>query len=191
MTTWIYLNLDSKTHDFKFWMAHELGHVKTPELRGDEAEDFAEAFAGALLVPQEIAEKEYIHLRRLKSTHQQISRIKELAEELIVSPLTIYIEINKAAANHGNPLIDLEKDKAIYRVNNHFCSQYHSVAETLFDETPPAPKDYISCTKDSFNSSFFDALSTLLIDQKKSVGFLQAILDLSPADAHLLYDEIS
>ncbi len=25
MTTWIYLNLDSKIHDFKFWMAHELG----------------------------------------------------------------------------------------------------------------------------------------------------------------------
>ena len=191
MTTWIYLNLDSKIHDFKFWMAHELGHVKTPDLRGDEAEDFAEAFAGALLVPQEIAEKEYIHLRRLKSTHQQISRTKELAEELTVSPLTIYIEINKAAANHGNPAIDLEKDKAIFRVNNHFCSQYQSIAETLFDQTPPAPKDYISCAEDNFNSPFFGALTTLLTDQKKSVGYLQTILDLSPADAHLLYDELS
>ncbi len=191
MTTWIYLNLDSKVHDFKFWMAHELGHVKTPDLRGEEAENFADSFAGALLVPQEVAEKEYIHLRRLKSTPQQIARIKELAKELIVSPLTIYFEINKAATNFGKPTIDLEKDKAIYRVNNHFCSQYQSIAESLFDQIPPAPKDYISCAKSSFNSPFFDALSTLLIKRKKSVGFMQTILDLSPADAHLLYDELS
>ena len=33
MTTWIYLNLDSKIHDFKFWMAHELGHIKSPDLK--------------------------------------------------------------------------------------------------------------------------------------------------------------
>lgn len=41
-TTWIYLNLDSKIHDFKFWMAHELGHVKAPGLKNEEAEDFAD-----------------------------------------------------------------------------------------------------------------------------------------------------
>lgn len=47
MTTWIYLNLDTDAHDFKFWMAHELGHVFSPDLRGEPAEDFADAFAGA------------------------------------------------------------------------------------------------------------------------------------------------
>ncbi|HHB77445.1 MAG TPA: helix-turn-helix domain-containing protein [Desulfobulbus sp.] len=191
MTTWIYLNLDSKIHDFKFWMAHELGHVKTPDLRGDEAEDFAESFAGALLVPGELAEKEYIHLRRIASPPRQVARIKELAEKLVVSPLTIYIEINKAAMRLEKPPINLEKDRAIYKVNTHFCSQYQSIAEALFDEIPPAPKDYISCAESSFHSPFFGALSTLIVEQKKSVGFLQAILDLPPADAHLLYDELS
>lgn len=29
-TTWVYLNLDSEVHDFKFWMAHELAHVLAP-----------------------------------------------------------------------------------------------------------------------------------------------------------------
>jgi hypothetical protein len=29
-TTWVYLNLDVEVHDFKFWMAHELGHVLPP-----------------------------------------------------------------------------------------------------------------------------------------------------------------
>ena len=44
-TTWVYLNLDSEVHDFKFWMAHELAHVLAPRLRGDEGEDFEREFA--------------------------------------------------------------------------------------------------------------------------------------------------
>ncbi len=58
-TTWIYLNLDSEAHDFKFWMAHELGHVLAPDLRDDEGEDFADAFAGVLLFPENLAKKTY------------------------------------------------------------------------------------------------------------------------------------
>lgn len=37
-------------------MTHELAHVYTPEIAGkDEGEDFADAFAGALLFPRELA----------------------------------------------------------------------------------------------------------------------------------------
>ena len=58
--TFIYLNLDTYIEDFKFWMAHELAHVYTPTLAGSEdGEDFADAFAGALLFPQALAEQAY------------------------------------------------------------------------------------------------------------------------------------
>ena len=50
-TTWVYLNLDSEVHDFKFWMAHELAHVLAPRLRGDEGEDFADSLASAAALP--------------------------------------------------------------------------------------------------------------------------------------------
>ena len=50
-TTWVYLNLDSEAHDFKFWMAHELAHVLAPGLLGDDGEDFADSLASALLYP--------------------------------------------------------------------------------------------------------------------------------------------
>ena len=63
MTTWIYLNLDVNIHDFKFWMAHELGHALAPDLRGDEGEDFADAFAGALLFPDPLAKQCYEDLK--------------------------------------------------------------------------------------------------------------------------------
>ena len=51
--TFIFLNLDTHLEDFKFWMAHELAHVFTPQLAGkDEGGDFADAFCGRLAVPQ-------------------------------------------------------------------------------------------------------------------------------------------
>lgn len=44
--TFIYLNLDTRLEDFKFWMAHELAHVYTPDLAGTE---FGEDYATLLL----------------------------------------------------------------------------------------------------------------------------------------------
>jgi transcriptional regulator with XRE-family HTH domain len=190
MTTWIYLNLDSKIHDFKFWMAHELGHIKSPNISTDESEDFADNFAGALLVGHDLAKKEYTNLMNLDSNSLQIKRIIEVAEELVVSPLTIYIEINRFAENAGKPTIYLEKNKAIYKANTNFQKSYKSVADYLFETLPPTPKKYISVASEVFGSPFFDVLRTYLSENKKSVGFLQELLNLSPADTHTLYDEI-
>ena len=105
-------------------MAHELGHVKAPYLRDDEAEDFADLFAGALLVNQDLAKQEYINLRRLSNSNQQLERIKEMAEELVISPLTIYYEVNRYAEFTKKPKIELEDDHEIFRVNTHFSLVY-------------------------------------------------------------------
>jgi len=187
-TTWIYLNLDSKIHDFKFWMAHELGHVKAPELRGEQSEDFADFFAGALLVNKKMAKQEYTVLKGLSNKQLQLARIKEKAEELTISPLTIYYEINRYAEHIKQPPIDLEKDRAIYKVNTSFCSHYKSLAEHLFDTLPPSAEAYIESARKYFESPFFEALKMLVTQKKKSVGVLQAILNLSPPDAHALYE---
>lgn len=66
-TTWIYLNIDSNIHDFKFWMAHELGHVIAPSLQGDDGENFADSFAQALLFPADQAESAYKQIKRLRT----------------------------------------------------------------------------------------------------------------------------
>jgi transcriptional regulator with XRE-family HTH domain len=190
MTTWVYLNLDSKIHDFKFWMSHELGHIKSPDLSTDESEDFADYFAGALLVGHDLAEKEYEMLTKLDSEVQQIKRILEVAEELVVSPLTIYLEINRFAKNEGTPAIDLETNKAIFKASTNFQKSYKSVADYLFETLPPTPKKYISVASEVFDSPFFDVLKKYLSENKKSVGFLQELLNLSPADTHTLYEEM-
>jgi transcriptional regulator with XRE-family HTH domain len=190
MTTWIYLNLDSKIHDFKFWMAHELGHVKSPDLKGDEAEDFADLFAGALLFNSELAQEEYIQLRRLTNEPSQLSRIMEVAENLIVSPLTVYYEINKYARHEGKPKINLETDKLIYKANTNFQLKYSTIANDLFSTLPATSKEYFTVTTEVFKSPFFRALKDYLIKERKSVGFVQTILNLSPVDAQTLYEDL-
>ena len=189
-TTWIYLNLDSRIHDFKFWMAHELGHVKSPDLKGDEAEDFADAFASALLIDAAIAENEYTEMRRLRAIPKQINRLKEIAEKLVVSPLTVYYEINKYARHMNEPEIDLETNKTIYKATTVFNKKFPTVSQYLFENKNPTASEYISCSKRSFQSPFFDALISFLKENKKSAGFIQSLLNLPLADAHYLSEEL-
>ncbi len=189
-TTWIYLNLDSRIHDFKFWMAHELGHVKSPDLKGDKAEDFADAFASALLIDRETAENEYIQMRRLKTIPKQINRIKEIANKLIVSPLTIYYEINNYARYTNESEIDLGINRAIFKATTVFNKQFNLVSESLFNNKKPTAIEYMACAKEAFKSPFFEALISFLKDNKKTAGYIQSLLNLPLADAQYLCEEL-
>lgn len=190
MTTWIYLNLDCRLHDFKYWMAHELGHVHAPQLREEDGENFADAFAGALLVPEGLAGQEYVHLRRLGNIGNQINRIKEVADRLIVSPLTVYFEINNYADHHELPRIDLESEKEIYRANTKFNKHYDLVSEYLFETPSPEPACYVASARNAFGSPFFEVLKDYIVEHRKSASFLQALLNIPLTDAQGIYEEL-
>jgi transcriptional regulator with XRE-family HTH domain len=190
MTTWIYLNLDCRLHDFKFWMAHELGHVHTPQLTGEEGEDFAEAFAGALLVPQELAEHAYNKLTSFANPWVQINHIKEVAERLVVSPLSVYYEINKYAVHHGKPKIDLESKREIYQATTNFNKEFKPVSECLFGTKTPPPSRYIASAREDFGSPFFDILKSHVTKQHKTASFVQSLLNIPLLDARNVYEEL-
>lgn len=190
MTTWIYINLDCRIHDFKFWMAHELGHIHAPKLQGEDGEDFAEAFAGALLIPQELAACEYEALQKLPNAWSQINHIKLLAEKLVVSPLTVYYQINNYAVHRGKPKIDLETNKEIYQATTNFNKQFKPVNEGLFGTKSPSPSRYIASAKEHFGSPFFDILKTYLVEHHKSASFIQSILNIPLLDAQNVYEEL-
>lgn len=191
MTTWIYLNLDCRVHDFKYWMSHELGHVHAPQLEGDKAEDFAEAFAGALLVPETLAHREYGQLRRLATNiGRQINQIKSVAEHLVVSPLTVYSEINKYAVHHQLPEIDLTSNNEIHKATCNFNKKYNLVSEYIFQTKTPTPAQYVACAKEQFGSPFFEVLSTHIAKNRKSASFIQAILNIPILDAQNIYEEL-
>jgi transcriptional regulator with XRE-family HTH domain len=187
-TTWIFLNLDSNLHDFKFWMAHELGHVLSPSLTGDGAEDFADIFAQALLFPEMQAKRAYMSLKRLRSSRSMILEIIRLADSFKISPITVYKAINEYAAASGLVEFNLEPD--IYAATTNFNKKYPNVSELLFEGKHCSASDYIKKTKDLFGSPFFEALRVYLSGNEKSGGFIQSILDCSILDAKEIHAEL-
>lgn len=181
MTTWVYLNLDVEVHDFKFWMTHELGHILSPNLRGDKAEDFADAFAGALLFPKDLARKSYHKVMNVKfNTGAQINVIKEIAEEHLISPITVYYEINNYANYKKLPKITINN---IFASAKNLSKQYYTVSESLFDSKHPKAKKYIKFSDDTLESPFFNSLKNYLLDNDKGYGYIQSILDIPLMDA--------
>ena len=189
-TTWIYLNLDSNIIDFKFWMAHELGHIFTPDLRGDEAEEFADNFAGALLFPENLAKIEYEELSTLNNTGIIINHIKNLAEKYIVSPITIYMEIKKYAQNYNKHFIDLEKNNEIFQATANFNKDYLTVSELIFKTKNPSPHTYINKSTDAFDTPFFETLKQYIIENNSKSALIQNILDLSYLDSRGIFEEL-
>lgn len=189
-TTWVYLNLDANIHDFKFWMAHELGHCLAPKLRGNNAEDFADAFAGTLLFSGVLAEKAYPIVSKSNSKKKQLAAIKELAEQYVIAPFTIYLQLNAYAMEAELPPLDLEPE--IHSWAAQLNKQYLSVSDTLFQAgTPPEPHAYISKVSDLFETPFFEILTRYLREHHKGPGMVQTLMDIPLLDARGLHAELA
>lgn len=188
-TTWIYLNLDSQSHDFKFWMAHELGHVISPSLEGDEAEDFADAFAAALVFPESCAATEYEDLARKVNPGSIINHLKSVAERFMISPITVFEQVRQYARATSQPALRLDR-KAIYPAARNFNKQFYTIRETLFDGEEPTASSYIRKSEEIFRTSFFKALSGYLRSTEAGAGYVQAVLNTSLVDAKAIAAEL-
>jgi len=151
-TTWIYLNLDVHLHDFKFWMAHELGHVLAPGLSGENAEDFADAFAQALLFPDAEAQTAFGQPKRLATDTGQIEKIIQMAEKRVISPVTVYRAVNAYAAEYA--LTGLVLEPSLYAATYRFNDRFPKVAEKLGMGTGFYASDYIAMAAKVFGSPF-------------------------------------
>lgn len=195
-STWVYLNLDTNVHDFKFWMAHELGHCLSPSLEGDEAEDFADAFAATLLYPHELAEKTYVSISSQFSPAAKIAHVIELAEKLTISPYTVINQTNKYAASIGKPEIQLSKSAFPGAVTN-FNKGYQKLSEALFGDVEldelgkPSARNYIEKAADAFETPFFELLKKYLKEQDKGPGYVQTVLDMPLLDARSIHAELT
>ena len=188
-TTWVFLNLDVEIHDFKFWMAHELGHVLAPELRGDAAEDFADAFAGALLLPEAAAKETYESIISLSNAGLKINKIKDVAEKFLISPLGVYMQVNSFAKHHSLKQVQLEP--AIYGASKNLSKNYHCVSEALFSDQPVVAKELVKFCREELNSPFFEALGAYLKISNKGAGFVQSVLEIPAIDAIAIQQEIA
>lgn len=185
MTTWIYLNLNTKMYDFKFWMSHELGHVLAFDLKEKEAESFADNFAGALLFPRQQAEDLYNKLINENSKRQQIDMIIEKGKEFVISPLSVYLQIGAYAKHYNKPDINLKH--LIYKFNTKFNSYFPTVAMKIFKNEHPKAERYINYVNEKFKPPFFTYLNKYIEDKSPSPVFIQNLLDVSFLDAQNIY----
>ena len=183
--TFVYLNLDTHLEDFKFWMAHELAHVYTPELAGtNEGEDFADAFAGALLFPQGCAELAYARASQPKGLTAMLDVLLEEANAHSISLNTVHLQVQAYAKAKGFTALPLE-DRQIHAVRNRLRNGL--VSEALFRPAPPKAEELIAATGHVFGSFFFVALKQMLAERGTGAGYLQQILDIGLEDATALH----
>ena len=186
--TFIFLNLDTRLEDFKFWMAHELAHVYTPDLAGsNEGEDFADAMAGALLFPKSLAEAAYPLAARQSTTAGEIRELQRHASAHSISLFSVFREINNYAKAHGLPLLR-SKDTDIHAIRN--SQRGKLVSESLFAPVPPEPAAYVAAAHNVFRSGFFPALQRMVKSKGTGAGYVQQIMDIPMQDAAALHREL-
>lgn len=183
--TFIYLNLDTRLEDFKFWMAHELAHVYTPHMAGSEAgEDFADALAGALLFPKSMAEVVYEEVIRQTSIQGEIRVLKRYASLHSISLFSVFYEINRYANSQSLPPLRC-KEKDVHAIRQ--VQRGKLMSEILFKGSSLDTSAYVTVTKQVFKSDFFSALKKMINELGTGSGYLQQIMDISPSDASTLH----
>jgi Zn-dependent peptidase ImmA (M78 family) len=189
-TTWVYLNLDTNLHDFKFWMAHELGHCLSPNLSGDEAEDFADSFAGALLFPENKARDAYGVIASKKTKASQVKEIIELAKNEYISPISVLKEVNAFASHYQLPELDLFSPYFYAAVGN-FNKAFENVSIAMFEDlSNVSSKQYVAELERVFRTPFFNLLRQYLKVSDAGSGFMKTITEMPLLDVKSLYEEL-
>lgn len=187
--TFIFLNLDTRLEDFKFWMAHELAHVYTPDLAGsDKGEDFADAFAGALLFPKPLAEHAYVQAVNQRNAAGEIQALQHHAQAHSISLYSVFCEVNRFAKSKRLPELRC-KGADIHAIRN--GSRGKLISQILFDPTPPEPQAYMASAQHVFRSAFFSAMQRMIKGNGTGPGYVQQVMDIPLQDAMALHGELA
>jgi|LULF01.1.fsa_nt_gb transcriptional regulator with XRE-family HTH domain len=190
-TNWIFVNLDAPVLDFAFMVCHELGHAKTPSLTGDDAERFADLFAGAILFPWSMAENFYSTLQGIGSSGKQINKIKEEATRLLISPITILEEVNKFAKFSDLPEINLN----IFPATTNLNKKLNPLSYYIFNGEEVTVKKYLEASESIFHSFFFEGLKDFICSDRLSgrnekLNFVASAMDVAIEDANEILSEL-
>ena len=193
-TTWVYLNLDSNVHDFKFWMAHELGHVLTIELleKGELelAEDFADAFAGALLFPVTCAMEFFSSYTKANTDNGRIKLLMQAAEEHIISPISVYKELEKFAKHNSLAFAELPQN-TLHGAVAKFNKKYPNLSDSLLTTKEPTAEHYFETVTEAFETDFFKKLGEHIKASDAGANTVSNILNVSPMDAKAYHEVLA
>ena len=184
--TWVFLNLDSNAVDFKFWMAHELGHSLSPSLDGEAGETFADAFAQALLYPEAYVAPLRARLATDPNVKVRIKRLHDEAKIHVISPYTIRLAVQAYEVANGLEPLDLGAVGPFMVSVKVFSKGFKTITQTLFKADVPKPANYAACGLDAFNSPFFSALSAFCKVEEGCEHYIHQVLGLPLPDSKAL-----
>lgn len=188
--TWVFLNLDSNSIDFKFWMAHELGHALAPTLGGEAGEDFADAFARSLLFPDAGAARLRAILLPQPDVARRVNALRDEAAKHIISPYTIRLAIKAYEDARGLNSLDLGDEGPFMGSVKNFSKRYKTITQALFGKDGPKPAEYAAIGRKEFNNPFFEALGAFCKAEEGAEHFIHQVLGLPLADAKALSGEL-
>jgi transcriptional regulator with XRE-family HTH domain len=188
-TTWVYLNLDTRLCDLKFWLAHELGHTYTfATLKDDAGEDFADGFAGALLFPEPAARALYEELATVRGLRSRVTRVKAVADALEISMVGVAKQLDSYAQAHGlTKLID--DAPALYQASE--ISKPPLASNSLFGTGDIELSALMESSANVFHTPFYSALQAMLRKNGSNATYVQGILDCSLVDAKHIVSELT
>ncbi len=175
----LYVNVETKVCDFTFWLLHELAHILTPKLANEEAEVFADSFAGALLFPESRAQALNEELSSIPNVGLKITRVLEEANILGVAPICIFKEINRFLVEHNKAVLDFD----IYGASTNALKSVPLLSDLLFEMKSPSAQKYIKKTSAYFGSDFWDTLSLWVTENNKTSSAVQIVLNIPLSDA--------
>lgn len=185
-TNWVFLNLDVKPMDFKFWILHEMIHamVRGSFANNSEEEQFCDALSAAVLIPNEYAEKLLEQTLKVFNSDELFIPILNASRLLVVSPITVARRVDAIAKLKGKapPF-----GNTVFPVCEAFNKEFGLVSDSYFESVPPSAVELIRVSEAIFGSSAYKALGNYLKATGASEGAVAAMLGLSAVDAKAVY----
>jgi transcriptional regulator with XRE-family HTH domain len=183
----VYVNVQTKLSDFKYWLVHELAHVLTPSLSEEDGESFAEGLSGVILFPGEAAAEFLEQLDRAPTAGAIVNAVIDKASTFGISPVTVWRRTREYAEAHGIRLEDLN----IYGAASNYDKTVKTLAAVLFGEEIPSVEKYIADSASWFGTRFFDGLKTYIRAEGKGPSSVQRVLGVSMSDAKGVWDYLA
>ncbi|MBE0645517.1 MAG: helix-turn-helix transcriptional regulator [Bacteroidetes bacterium] len=186
---WLFVSLDAAVVDVRFWLLHEVAHMirRRPHDGGRQEEKFADAFAAEVLFPFADARR-FAGILATHSDGEKIDMIKKLAAARIISPATVYLQVNHVLEAESKALLAL--DAPIFQATQRLTRGGAKWADGLFGGIVPTAKEFIETCVAKLGTPVFRLAAREIVENNRGPGFVERVLQCGSADAMALHEAL-
>lgn len=173
----LYINLNSKDEDIRFWLLHEAAHILAPEI---ESESFADALPAHILFPDNEVILAYRELKSISIDSHKIDFIYKLANQNDIAPYAIYKRI-EAFIEHYQFENVLPGSSLLFK--RRLSQNVFFIKDGSIDA-----QDYILFSKTRLRTKIFDYIKEYLnSDDNATPHFIGRLLNIAIDDAFEIF----